>query len=220
MSLRNFITACCFIAFFVANSFGQSPNATAPAAPEPPPAAQDSLSPLNAADSLTLLLDAQDQGINYRFVPVDDDLHRAVERYRNSVSDSDAREQAKEDIQTALNDQYDAYLKNQEEQLDAMETRLGELREQLKQRKTAKQKMVDLKFEMLLAQLEGLGWPEREDSAGIGRGRFTQSPILRQLNLQSHRHQSRAAREPREPWQDDNGGRGDNAPAPQNDGLR
>lgn len=219
MSLRNFITACCFIAFFVANSFGQSPNATAPAAPEPPPAAQDSLSPLNAAYSLTLPLDAQDQGINYLVVPVDDDLHRAVERYRNSVSDSDAREQAKEDIQTALNDQYDAYLKNQEEQLDAMETRLGELREQLKQRKTAKQKMVDLKFEMVLAQLEGLGWPEREDSAGIGRGRFIQSPIPRQLYLQSHRHRP-GLRANGANRQDDDGGRGDNAPAPQNDGLR
>lgn len=96
-------------------------------------------------------------------IPADQDLHKAMEKYQQSASDSDARAESKDEIQKALGEQYDAYLEEQEQQLDAMEKKLAELRDQLKQRSAAKQKMVDLKFEMVLAQLEGLGWPESNE---------------------------------------------------------
>ncbi len=89
-----------------------------------------------------------------------DKLGTAIKEYRAAEASSEERETARQAVAEALSEHYDTFLKAQEQELVALEEKLAKLREQLKNRQDAKERMVELKLEMVLAQADGLGWPE------------------------------------------------------------
>jgi hypothetical protein len=92
----------------------------------------------------------------------DKKLQQAIQKYRDAGDDSAVRNESRNEINDLLAEKYDLLLKNQEEELNQLEAKLNKLRNQLKQRRDAKQKMVELKLEMVLAQADGLGWPDSD----------------------------------------------------------
>lgn len=95
--------------------------------------------------------------------PHDDKMHAAmndaIRDYKDADDDSD-RQAAVEKIREELNKQYDRFLEHQVEEIEQLEKRISELRDQIEKRRDAKSRMVDLKLEMVLSHADGLGWPE------------------------------------------------------------
>lgn len=94
--------------------------------------------------------------------PQNEELNSALATWKDSVNDAAARQTAKEKASQVLGAIYDELLNGQEQEIDALEKRVVELREQLGRRRQAKSRMVELKLEMLLSQTDGLGWPSQE----------------------------------------------------------
>ncbi len=94
--------------------------------------------------------------------PQNDELNTALATWKDSANDAAARQTAKEKASQVLSTIYDELLNSQEQEIDALEKRVVELREQLGRRRQAKSRMVELKLEMLLSQTDGLGWPSPE----------------------------------------------------------
>lgn len=86
------------------------------------------------------------------------DLRNALRKLQKAESDDD-KSDAKSEIKEALEGQYDAFLEQNQAQVDALFDRLKALEEQLERRRDAKDRLVKLKLEMLVSQAEGLGWP-------------------------------------------------------------
>ncbi len=86
------------------------------------------------------------------------DLQQAIHELKTADSDED-KSAAKKTIKTELEKQYDAFLENDQKKVDQLFDRLKKLEEQLERRREAKNRLVDLKLEMLISQAEGLGWP-------------------------------------------------------------
>ena len=90
---------------------------------------------------------------------VSDPMDSFVKKIRDAKSEDD-KQDAIEDARATLEKQYDRYLEGYQKQVDEMEARMQKLRDQLEKRKNAKDRLVDLKLEMLLSKADGLGWPE------------------------------------------------------------
>ena len=83
----------------------------------------------------------------------------AIRDLKQAKSESEKKE-VRESIRKRLSEKYDEILAQQEKQIETLEQRLAELRDQLNRRKDAKPRMVDLKLEMIESRAEGLGWPD------------------------------------------------------------
>jgi hypothetical protein len=99
--------------------------------------------------------------------PQNDELNTALATWKDSANDAAARQTAKEKASQVLGTIYDELLNSQEQEIDALEKRVVELREQLGRRRQAKSRMVELKLEMLLSQTDGLGWPSPETRSSV-----------------------------------------------------
>lgn len=86
------------------------------------------------------------------------ELQQAVAQYKQA-DNAEARQREQENIAAILGAHYDSYLKSQEEQIQQLEERVVKLREQFDRRRDAKQRLLELKLEMIISQAEGLGWP-------------------------------------------------------------
>lgn len=73
---------------------------------------------------------------------------------------SDQKAAAREMLRRELEEQYDAFLGDREQEISHLEERIAKLREQLSRRRDAKGRMVELKLEMVISQADGLGWPD------------------------------------------------------------
>ncbi len=89
----------------------------------------------------------------------EDPLSEATQKLKEAVDD-DQREQAMEEIRTELEKQYDRFLADNEHQIDELQQRLDDLKDQLVRRRRAKDKMVDLELERVINKSEGLIWPQ------------------------------------------------------------
>lgn len=76
-----------------------------------------------------------------------------------SAEDDEARQEAIDQARAALEKHYDQYVDGYEKQVSQMEERVAKLRDQLDKRKAAKERLVEMKLEMLTSQADGLGWP-------------------------------------------------------------
>jgi hypothetical protein len=85
------------------------------------------------------------------------ELNSALATWRDAGDDATARQSAKEKASELLATIYDELLNGQEQEINALEKRVVELREQLGRRREAKSRMVELKLEILLSQTDGLG---------------------------------------------------------------
>ncbi|MEQ1902549.1 MAG: hypothetical protein ABL888_00020 [Pirellulaceae bacterium] len=92
------------------------------------------------------------------------EMSKAMQTYRDAKSDED-KATARDEIKVQLAKQYDELLANQEHQIKELEDRIAKLKDQLSRRRDAKEKMVNLKLEMVLSQADGLGWPDNDHSA-------------------------------------------------------
>jgi hypothetical protein len=87
-----------------------------------------------------------------------DALSAAVRRW-SETEDTEAKEKLAADIRSMLQKQYDAFLDANEKQIADLQKRLEKLREQLERRRQAKEKMVEMEWERLVNESEGLIWP-------------------------------------------------------------
>ena len=85
---------------------------------------------------------------------------KAYAAYQAAKDDGEARSKAVEDLKTGLGKQYDSFIEGQAKQIAELEDRLAKLKEQLDKRRAAKERMVELKLQMVLSQAEGLGFPD------------------------------------------------------------
>lgn len=76
-----------------------------------------------------------------------------------SAKTDEQKAAAKEKVKIELEKQYDAFLAKDQTRVDQLFDRLKKLEEQLEKRKAAKDRLVELKLEMMVSQAEGLGWP-------------------------------------------------------------
>lgn len=95
---------------------------------------------------------------------VGNDLQKALQEFSSAESDDD-KSDAKKKVKSELEKQYDAFLERDQARVDQLFDRLKKLEEQLERRKEAKDRLVELKLEMLISQAEGLGWPS--DNSGM-----------------------------------------------------
>ncbi len=77
-----------------------------------------------------------------------------------AAQDEETRSKAAEELKTGLGKQYDSFIEGQAKQIVELEERLAKLKEQLEKRRAAKERMVELKLQMVLSQAEGLGFPD------------------------------------------------------------
>lgn len=99
-------------------------------------------------------------------------LDSSIEKLKQAESEDD-KDAAKKEITKELEKQYDVFLAQNEKSLDQLRARLEELEKQLQKRKDAKERLIELKLELLVSQAEGLGWPgESSPSPSVGRSMF------------------------------------------------
>ena len=74
---------------------------------------------------------------------------------------ADEKEELEAKIQSELEKQYDEFLANNEEQIKKLQERIDNLKDQLDRRRRARSKMVELEFERMVNEADGLIWPEQ-----------------------------------------------------------
>ena len=72
----------------------------------------------------------------------------------------DERPELESKIQSELEKQYDEFLARNEDQIEKLQERIDKLKDQVMRRRSAKARMVDLEFERVINEAEGLVWPE------------------------------------------------------------
>ncbi len=92
------------------------------------------------------------------------EMPRALQLYRDAKND-DEKAKARDEIKVQLATQYDELLSHQDHQIKELEDRIAKLKDQLVRRRDAKEKMVNLKLEMVLSQADGLGWPDNSPTS-------------------------------------------------------
>ncbi len=93
----------------------------------------------------------------------DDKTRKAFEKLKAAGTDED-KDNARDDLRSALESEYDKYLETQEQELSKMEDKLKELRSQLRKRREAKDDLVELRLKTLENDASGLGWPGGESN--------------------------------------------------------
>ena len=88
-----------------------------------------------------------------------------VDKIKNA-KDEDERQESIDKAKTALEKQYEEYVSTYEKQIDQLESRLDKLKEQLEKRKKAKERLVNMKLELLVSEADGIGWPGENSASG------------------------------------------------------
>ncbi len=83
---------------------------------------------------------------------------KAYALLKKAESDED-KKQAEEDLREALSEEYDLSLESHENNLAQLRARLEELEQELAKRRDAKDQLVDLRLQMIVNEVNGLGWP-------------------------------------------------------------
>ena len=118
---------------------------------------------------------------------------------------ADEKEEIEAKIRTELESQYDEFLARNEEQIERLQQRIDRLKDQLTRRRRAKSKLVDLEFERVVNEADGLVWPDR-GSGMFHYHEFGKDPFANQnfrgINLRRPSRPRDSAPEPlREPRQ-------------------
>ena len=94
-------------------------------------------------------------------------MDEAVEAMKKAESDEDRRD-AEAKVRELLAEQYQAFLVENEKQIEQLQKRLNDLKEQLDRRRRAQDKMVDLEMKRVINESEGLVWPNRSSRRSGG----------------------------------------------------
>lgn len=87
-------------------------------------------------------------------------LRELMKQYKDA--DGEDQDELENKIRSTLEEQYDEFLAQNEKQIEQLQERLNKLKDQLDRRRRAKSKMVDLEFERMANEAEGLIWPDRQ----------------------------------------------------------
>ena len=99
-------------------------------------------------------------------------LQTAVESLRQTT-DKAKRTKIQTRINGLLSQQYDSYLKQNESELDKMEQRLKNLRNQLERRRSAKDLLVELELKRIVNEADGLAWPAEQTGSSFQGGGYS-----------------------------------------------
>ena len=87
------------------------------------------------------------------------ELQKAIEKYKDKDANGKDKLEAKETIVSVLGKQFDDDMDQRAKQVAELEKKVTTLKEQIGKRKEAKQKIIDLRIEVLMNEMEGLGFP-------------------------------------------------------------
>ena len=108
----------------------------------------------------------------------ENEVSKAMKTFQEAESD-DAKDEAKSELRFALADEYENRMNQYDEHIESLEKELESMRERLSRRRKAKDDMVRLKLQELLAKADGLGWPTGPTSGASSRlmySRFQNTP--------------------------------------------
>ncbi len=83
---------------------------------------------------------------------------QAIDKLRKAKTDEEKAD-ARKQLNSALGDEFDEYLKHQAKELDRLEAKVKKLRGQWDKRREAKDELVALRIQTLENEANGLGWP-------------------------------------------------------------
>ena len=128
--------------------FGQAP------APEQP---KQLLTPLpnNAAPNY-VIQELAPGGPGF-FAPAQDQSAQLVDQYRKAEKEEDKKE-IKKKLADELGKQFDANMKRQQAELEALEKQINDLKNLMKKRQDARTTIIDRRLEQVIQDAEGLGW--------------------------------------------------------------
>ena len=99
-------------------------------------------------------------GVFGRAIKKSTPMDSAIEAMKNAEGDSEQRE-AESKVRELLEEQYRAFLVENEQQIEQLQQRLNNLKDQLDRRRRAQDKMVDLEMKRVVNESEGLVWPSQ-----------------------------------------------------------
>lgn len=94
------------------------------------------------------------------------ELQKAIEKYRDKDAEGKDKVEAKWAIDAVLGKQFDDDMDQRAKQVAELEKKVTALKEQIVKRKEAKKKIIDLRFEVLMNEMEGLGFPSSGPQPG------------------------------------------------------
>jgi len=104
--------------------------------------------------------------VNGRLVRRESKLQKTLSKLKAAESSDDKQEAASE-LREVLSAEYDKRMDKYDSEIEKLEKELQEMRERLSRRRDAKKEMVKLKWQQLLAESEGLGWPGESQRSRI-----------------------------------------------------
>jgi len=113
---------------------------------------------------------------NARWRKEESEVDQALATFKSAES-ADAKADAKVELRDALATEYDDRMDQYDAHITSLETELEKMKERLSRRRAAKDEMVDLKLQEVLANADGLGWPTGTNGRS-GRNIFSVSPTL------------------------------------------
>lgn len=87
------------------------------------------------------------------------ELQAAYEAIRSEESDEKTKDESRAKIVEILSKQFDADLEQRTKQIEQLEKQIISLKEQMTKRRTAKDRLIELRIELMLNEGEGLGFP-------------------------------------------------------------
>jgi hypothetical protein len=104
-----------------------------------------------------------DPGGNYAYWPQaaqpnKPQANQLAQQYVNAKTE-DEKKEAQKKLSEMLGKQFDQHVQQQQKELEDLEKQIASLRTLLKKRMDAKTTIVDRRFEQLVQEAQGLGWP-------------------------------------------------------------
>jgi len=96
-----------------------------------------------------------------------DQSAQLVDQYRKAEKEDDKKEIRKK-LAEELGKQFDAHMKQQQDELTALEKQIADLKAIMKKRQEAKTTIIDRRMDQLIQDAEGLGWTTPGGAQHIG----------------------------------------------------
>ena len=87
------------------------------------------------------------------------------EKLKSKNADAETKEAARKKMTDILGKQFDRDVESRAKQITVLESQLATLKEQIEKRRTVKDRLVELRLELVLNEAEGLGFPSSWNSS-------------------------------------------------------
>lgn len=100
------------------------------------------------------------------------ELRKAIEKMKDKETSESDKASNKAAIIAILGEQFDNDMEQRGKQIAELEKKVAALKEQIEKRKTARQRLIDLRLELLMNESEGLGFPSSWQQPGAAEGPY------------------------------------------------